>query len=91
MTNFIINGLLFVFIPLGIYFLLGYLVFYHLKTYGLKGDSTKKTASTFAIVLALISAAIIVTFLSIDWDVGSAEDFFSKSSQILNGNNYEQQ
>lgn len=88
MTNFIINGLLFVLIPIGIYFILGWLVFYHLRTYGLKGDSTKNTAYKFAIVLALISVMIIITFVSIDWDAGSAEDFFSRSSQILNGENY---
>lgn len=90
MTNFIINGLLFVLIPIGVYFILGWLVFYHLETYGLSGDSTKKTAYKFAIILTLISVMIIIVFLSIDWDRGSAEDFFSKSSEILNGENYEQ-
>jgi len=91
MTNFIINGIVFVFMPLGIYFILGWLVFYHLKAYGIKGDSTQKTASGFALILMLISIMIIVTFLSIDWDIGSIEDFFSKSNIILNGENYGQQ
>lgn len=89
MTNFIINGLIFVLIPIGIYFILGWLVFYHLKTYGLKGDSTKKTASIFSTILVLISILIIIVFLSIDWDRGNMEDFFSRSTQILNGENYE--
>lgn len=84
MTNFIINGLVFVVIPLGIYFVLGWLVFYHLKTYGLQGDNVKKVASIFAFIVVIISMAIIVTFISIDWDAGSAEDFFMKSSQMLN-------
>ena len=87
---FIINGILFVLVPLGVYFILGYLVFYHLRTYGLTGDSTKKTAYKFTAVLVLITVMIIITFLSIDWDAGSTEDFFSRSSQILNGENYEQ-
>jgi len=91
MTNFIINGLVFVLMPLGIYFILGYLVFYHLRTYGLKGDATKNTAYKFAVILVLFSAMIIIAFLSIDWNSGSAEDFFSRSNQILNKENYEQQ
>lgn len=89
MTNFIINGLIFVFIPIGLYFLLGWLVFYHLKTYGIKGDHSKRTASMFASVVIFISLAIILIFLSIDWDVGSTEDFFSRSGVTLNKKNYE--
>lgn len=90
MTNFIINGLVFVLIPLGVFFILGWLVFYHLQTYGLKGDDTKNTAYKFATVLVLVSFMIIIVFLSIDWNAGSPEDFFSKSSQILKENKYEQ-
>lgn len=86
-----INGLVFVLIPLGIFFVLGYLVFYHLRSYGLKGDATKNTAYKFSAVLILISVMIIIVFLSIDWNAGNIEDFFSRSSQILNKDNYEQQ
>ncbi|MFA6096235.1 MAG: hypothetical protein WC788_01245 [Candidatus Paceibacterota bacterium] len=90
MTNFIINGIVFVLMPLGIYFILGYLVFYHLRAYGLTGDQTKNTAYKFTAVLILITIMIVIVFLSIDWNAGSAEDFFSRSSKILNGENYEQ-
>lgn len=88
MTNFIINGILFVLMPIGVYFILGYLVFYHLQTYGLAGDNTKKTAYKFAAILVMITILIIIVFLSIDWDIASIEDFFSKSDQFINKENY---
>lgn len=90
MTNFIINGIVFVLIPLGLFFVVGYLVFFHLQTYGLKGDNTRNTAYKFAAVLVMISAMIIIMFLSIDWDAGNAEDFLLRSRQSLNDANYEQ-
>ncbi|MCK4892226.1 MAG: hypothetical protein KAS78_06180, partial [Candidatus Pacebacteria bacterium] len=56
----------------------------HLKKYGVKGDSTKNTAYFFAAVLFLISATIIITFFTIDWDSINPNDFIEKSNIELN-------
>ncbi|MBW6440705.1 hypothetical protein K0B03_01575 [Patescibacteria group bacterium] len=78
-----VDFLAFVFIPLGLFFLFGLLIFYHLSRYGIKGDSTKNVAYFFAIILIIISLAIIVTFLTIDWDILTVQDFIDKSSNNL--------
>ncbi len=72
--------LAFVFIPLGLYFLFGWLIFYHLKRYGIEGDSTKNAAYFFSIVLILLSLAIIFMFLAIDWNALDIKDFIEKSN-----------
>lgn len=79
MTPFIINFLAFAIIPLGIFFLLGNIIIFHLKKYGIKGDATKKAALFFRAVLILMSVLIIFIFLSIDWNNVSIEDFIEKS------------
>lgn len=79
MTPFIINFLAFALIPLGIFFLLGNIIVFHLKRYGIKGDATKIAALFFAAVLILMSVLIIFIFLSIDWNSVSVEDFIEKS------------
>jgi len=86
-----INFLFFVFIPLGIFFVLGWFVFYHLEAYGLQGDASKRAALFFAVVLILISAAITMTFFSVDWNNASINDFLERSRIYLssgNGNEY---
>jgi heme/copper-type cytochrome/quinol oxidase subunit 2 len=89
MSQLIIAALAFIFIPLGIFFLLGWLIFYHLRRYGLEGDSTKKTAIFFSAVLILISALIIAIFLFTDWNSISIEDFLEKSNINLYPTEYE--
>lgn len=79
MTPFIINFLAFILIPLGIFFLLGNVVIFHLKKYGIRGDATKMAALFFTAVLILISILIIFIFLSIDWNSVTIEDFIEKS------------
>jgi hypothetical protein len=75
-----VDFLAFVFIPLGLFFLFGWVIFYHLKKYGVKGDSTKNAAYFFIAVLSLISILIIIIFFSIDWNSISPDDFIEKSN-----------
>lgn len=81
--SIIINILAFVVIPLGIFFLFGWLIFYHLNRYGLKDSKSKKAALFFSFVLILISILIIFVFLFIDWNVISIGDFIEKSNLEL--------
>lgn len=86
--SIVINILAFVAIPFGIFFLLGFLIFYHLNRYGLKDNKSKKAALFFSFVLILISSLIIFVFLFIDWSVISVGDFVEKSSLELDKNYY---
>lgn len=86
--SIVINILAFVAIPFGIFFLLGFLIFYHLNRYGLKDGKSKKAALFFSFVLILISSLIIFVFLFIDWSVISVGDFVEKSSLELDENYY---
>ncbi len=79
-----VDFLAFVFIPLGLFFLLGWVVFYHLRRYGVKGDSTKNTAYFFIAVLFLISLLIVIIFFSINWNSISPNDFIEKSNIEFN-------
>ncbi len=79
-----VDFLAFVFIPLGLFFLLGWIIFYHLRKYGIRGDSTENTAYFFAAVLLLASIAIIITFFAIDWNSISPNDFIEKSNIKFN-------
>lgn len=90
MTNLIINGIAFVLIPFGIFSIFGWLIYYHLKRYGIEGDSTKKNAYLFSVVLIMISISIIIVFFSIDWDKSSVEDFLERSKIISYPQDYEQ-
>lgn len=83
--SIIINVLAFVAIPLGIFFLFGFLIFYHLNRYGLKGDKSKKSALFFSFVLILIAISIIIVFSFVDWDNISVNDFVEKSNIELFG------
>ncbi len=84
--SIVINALAFIVIPLGIFSLFGFLIFYHLNRYGLKNDKSKKSALFFSFVLILISILIISIFLFIDWNVISVEDFIEKSNLEINEN-----
>jgi len=86
--SIVINILAFIVIPLGIFFLLGFLIFYHLNRYGLKDSKSKKAALFFSFVLILISGLIIFVFLFIDWSVISVGDFVEKSSLEVDKNYY---
>ena len=81
----IINILAFIVIPLGVFFLLGLLIFYHLNRYGLEGDKSKKVALFFSFILILISILIIIVFLLIDWNSISVSDFIERSNLELYG------
>ena len=83
--SIIINALAFVVIPLGVFFLFGLLVFYHLNKYGLKNDKSKKAALFFSFVLILISVLIILMFLLIDWNNISVSDFVERSNLEVYG------
>jgi len=81
--SIVINILAFIVIPLGIFSLLGFLIFYHLNRYGLKNSKSKKVALFFSFVLILIAVLIIFVFLFIDWNVVSVDDFIEKSNLEL--------
>ena len=87
--SFILAALTFLVIPLGVFFLFGWLIFYHLKRYGLKGDSTKKVAVFFRLSMIFVSIIIIMTFLSINWDNIAIEDFIERSNINLSPTEYE--
>ena len=86
--SIIINILAFVIIPIGIFSLFGFLIFYHLNRYGLKNDKSKKSALFFSFVLILIAILIISLFLFIDWNQISVEDFIEKSNLELDEDYY---
>ena len=79
-----VDFLAFVFIPLGLFFIFGWIIFYHLRRYGLRGDATRNAAYFFAAVLLLISVSIIITFFLIDWENISPEDFIERSNIEFN-------
>ncbi len=87
--SFIIAALTFLVIPLGIFFLFGWLIFYHLKRYGLKGDLTKKTATLFKLGIVFISTIIIAVFFFVNWDNIAIRDFIEKSNVNLSPTEYE--
>ncbi|MEA1937122.1 MAG: hypothetical protein U9N04_03350 [Patescibacteria group bacterium] len=87
--SFIIAALTFLVIPFGIFFLFGWLIFYHLKKYGLQGDSTKKTATLFRLGIVFISLTIIAVFFFTDWDNIAIKDLIEKSNINLSPTEYE--
>ncbi len=68
--------LIFLIIPLGIFFLLAVVIVFHLKNYRLEGDFSVKALEIFLAVSAVMVLAIIFTFFSIDWNALSPSDFF---------------
>lgn len=54
-------------IPLLIFLPIGAAIVYHLRKYGLEGDSSKKLANIFIIVSLAIIILAIVAYLRIDW------------------------
>ena len=76
----IIDFLAFVFIPLGIFFLFGWLIFYHLSRYGIRGDLTKRVATFFLVVLLLLSFIILYLFSTISWNEINIKDFIEISN-----------
>ncbi len=78
-----VDFLAFVFIPLGIFFIFGWLIFYHLNKYGIKGDLTKKVALFFITILIFISLLITSLFLMINWNEISIEDLMEISNISL--------
>ena len=87
--SFAIATLTFLVIPFGIFFLLGWLIIYHLKRYGLQGDSTKKTAILFRLGMIFISIIIIAVFFFVNWDNIAIRDFIEKSNVNLSPTEYE--
>lgn len=73
-------AMLFLVIPLGLFFLFGWLVVFHLKRYGLEGSFSKRAATIFSTGLIIISTMIVIQFLSVDWQKASPEKFIETSS-----------
>ncbi|MCK5412917.1 MAG: hypothetical protein KAI57_00935 [Candidatus Pacebacteria bacterium] len=76
----LMDFLAFVFLPLGIFFLFGWLIFYHLNRYGIRGDSTKKVAIFFLVVLLSLSFFILYFFGIINWNEMNVKDFIEISN-----------
>jgi len=87
--SFAIAALTFLVIPLGIFFLFGWLIFYHLRRYGLQGDLTKKTAAFFRLGIVFISIIIIAVFSFVNWDNIAIRDFIERSNVNLSPTEYE--
>jgi hypothetical protein len=82
MNTTIIYAIIFLIIPFGIFFLLGWLILYHLKTYGLKGSFSDKARVIFIIGTLAISILAIQKFISIKWDSFFLEDITIQNSNI---------
>lgn len=54
-------------IPLLIFLPIGTAIVYHLRKYGLAGDSSKKLANIFIIVSLAIIILAVIAYLRIDW------------------------
>lgn len=54
-------------IPLLIFLPISAAIVYHLRKYGLEGDSSKKLANIFIIVSLAIIIMAIIAYLRIDW------------------------
>lgn len=90
MAPIMFNSLIFLFIPIGLLFVLGSLIYFHLKRYGMEGDSTKKIIVIFPAFLIILSLLMIIIFISIDWNKASIDDFSEKSKINLYSQPYEQ-
>lgn len=82
MSIALIFALILVAIPLGVFFLFSWLIIFHLKKYSL-GNSGKKTATIFSILMIAVSLLIVQKFLFIDWDKVDAKEFIQESFNSL--------
>jgi len=78
-----IAALVFMIIPIGVFFVLSWFILYHLNKYGIEGDSTKRTASLFCFGIVLISIFIIFNFFLVNWSEIGVMDFIDKSDMDL--------
>jgi hypothetical protein len=82
MNSTIIYAIIFLLVPFGIFFILGWLILYHLKTYGLKGSFSEKARIIFIIGTLAISLLAIQKFVSIEWDSFFPGDITIQDSNI---------
>ena len=73
-------AMLFLAIPLVLFFLFGWLVLFHLKRYGLEGSFSRRASIIFSLGLIAISAMIVIQFFSIDWKKASSGNLIERSS-----------
>ena len=74
--------LIFLAIPLGIFFLVAFVIVFHLKNYRLEGDRSDKALKIFLAVSTAMILFIILTFLSVDWNALSPDDFFENARGV---------
>lgn len=82
MNSNIIYAIVFLFIPFGIFFILGWLILYHLKTYGLKGSFSEKARIIFIIGTLAISLLTLQKFFSVEWENFFPGDITIQSSNV---------
>jgi hypothetical protein len=67
--NFVLlYALLFVLIPLVVYFIFAFVIIFHIKKYGMDTNINKWTILIFCLGMAAISLMIIEKFAAVDWD-----------------------
>lgn len=89
MTATIIYALVFLLIPFGFFIILGWLILYHLKTYGLKKSFSEKARIIFILGILAISILAIKNFYDIDWENFSLEEITQDISINFSPENYE--
>jgi len=81
---FLPDILIFLIIPLGVFFLIAVMIVFHLKNYRIEGDWSDKALKIFLVISAAMILFIILVFFSIDWNALSPEDFFENFREVSN-------
>ncbi len=79
---FLPDILIFLIIPLGVFFLIAVMIVFHLKNYRIEGDWSDKALKIFLAISAAMILFIILVFFSIDWNALSPEDFFENFREV---------
>lgn len=80
MYDIFFYALLFLFIPLGIFFLFSWVILYHILKYGFIKSTNKKIAFVYAFVMIALVLFLVQNFFSVNWDRASLTDFLYKSN-----------
>lgn len=89
MSLTLLYALIFIFIPLGFYFLFAYVVIFHIVKYGLEKDVRQRAALVFCVGLLAISIMIVQKFATVDWDRASISQFMQYSDINIFYTNYD--
>ena len=81
---FLSNILIFLIIPLGVFFLVAAMIVFHLKNYRIEGDWSDEALKIFLTISTAMILLIIFIFFSIDWNMLSSSDFFENFGGVSN-------